>query len=531
MSRNGAFVVESRYDDGERIWDWRENAVVGRVLADRSNQVVADSGKLFLTASGGGKLVALRFPGGPEDTLHRRLEVPVGHVLATTVSGDVVVFTDDKSGIFAWTPGRQPEVRKLVDNSAEVHGRVEISANGRVLVVADDKKITVFGSPDLASRWTLELPLLIIEAPHVGPIRERWIKVPPANSSEALVEDSDIQERVPLNDIRCIRETPIAWKPGNFVRTVHMRGAGLPEFPAGGDATSTIPTVDALALSPSGDRLALAWGDLVWVYDVKSRRRVARFSMGYAQGNFLGLESLREYAAHVDNLMFDEDGTRLNILTDKTALWSWAEPEAEPRSVAQFVWNYPMRGQASFFLSVAQGKTMFHGDGKDMLTISVEGNLAAISSNDAYLAITDSVASSGNDSNSWARLRIVDVSRNKVVSEFRSEGKFVSIVFSPDAHAVGASGADNGVRVWDIQTGKEMARIPAQKRALAGIGFIGSDTFFTATLGSSIMNLHPIGSDKLIAEICRRSVRNLREDEWLQYLGDKGHPPACPNLH
>jgi hypothetical protein len=116
----------------------------------------------------------------------------------------------------------------------------------------------------------------------------------------------------------------------------------------------------------------------------------------------------------------------------------------------------------------------------------------------------------------------------RAIATINHPGGDNSCVFSADSRLFATSGADV-VRVWETATQVEIARIEhaSDVRALV----FSARGKYLATIGfkdvSRVWLLQPAD---LIDVACARLTRNLTEDEWRGYFGDKPYRPTCPNI-
>src|SRR5262249_49609601 len=100
--------------------------------------------------------------------------------------------------------------------------------------------------------------------------------------------------------------------------------------------------------------------------------------------------------------------------------------------------------------------------------------------------------------------------------------------FSEDGRLVIGLGSDGVVRVWEISTGREIGRVFGN-----GVAFAQRSNVLMTVAESDPRRVvfSQIGASTLIEEICRRSVRNLTESEWRDYIPSEPTRATCPNLH
>jgi WD40 repeat protein len=100
------------------------------------------------------------------------------------------------------------------------------------------------------------------------------------------------------------------------------------------------------------------------------------------------------------------------------------------------------------------------------------------------------------------------------------------IAFTPDRRTI-ASAADEGLQLWDIETGRARgARLQGTTRSL-GVA-ISSDGFVVAAAGdqaTTVWDLHP---DRPITLACRIANRNLAQAEWERFPLTPDSSPRPP---
>ena len=116
-----------------------------------------------------------------------------------------------------------------------------------------------------------------------------------------------------------------------------------------------------------------------------------------------------------------------------------------------------------------------------------------------------------------------------------------SVAISPDSQLIATGSTDGTARIWELDGGRELARLP-HSSAVLGVRFSPDGRFLaTASYAQPFKSLYarrdivprlwPLQSQSLLDEACTRLSRDLDQAERRQYLGarDLGET-ACTNL-
>jgi WD40 repeat protein len=115
-------------------------------------------------------------------------------------------------------------------------------------------------------------------------------------------------------------------------------------------------------------------------------------------------------------------------------------------------------------------------------------------------------------------------------NELRFDGPPTSLAWSPDSQTLASGHVDGVVRVWDVATGREIARVKFHIDVVKALAFSpGGEWLASAGYDGKLVVWRPRTED-LMTEACSRLTRNLTLEEWQQYLGEEKYEETCPYL-
>lgn len=125
-----------------------------------------------------------------------------------------------------------------------------------------------------------------------------------------------------------------------------------------------------------------------------------------------------------------------------------------------------------------------------------------------------------------------DPSANPIVLRGQ-EGAITALAFSPDGHWLATGSWDKSVRLWDLSSKIDVANplvLNGYKSPIHVIYFSLKWHWLIAIAELGKISLTSLDVDYLADLACRTAGRNLSQDEWQQYLGDRPYGKTCPNL-
>ena len=94
--------------------------------------------------------------------------------------------------------------------------------------------------------------------------------------------------------------------------------------------------------------------------------------------------------------------------------------------------------------------------------------------------------------------------------------------------------ADRYVRIWDMSTRQELARL-AHDLNVYSVSLSPDGTGVLTTAGKvmslwDVKDIRLAPEEQLVAEACARLFRNFTQEEWARLVGPEPYLKTCPNL-
>jgi WD40 repeat protein len=122
-----------------------------------------------------------------------------------------------------------------------------------------------------------------------------------------------------------------------------------------------------------------------------------------------------------------------------------------------------------------------------------------------------------------------EAANGREVARIAHESWVQTIAFSPDSQWLATGSGDYAVRVWEVATGRELAHM-VHGGPIHAVAFSPDGQRIASASWDSTARVWLWRPETLIAEACARLTRNLTQEEWRQYMGEKPYHKTCANL-
>ncbi|MFZ1431689.1 MAG: TIR domain-containing protein [Geminicoccaceae bacterium] len=537
FSGDGKFLATAHRIDGVVVWDWKTRSIFGRPLHDSDVTGLALVGNRLFTAARDGNIVVWDL--GATAFTEDRMFSGDTRLAQLAPNGDVIAASTDENEFAIWTSSGQD----LLTRNATVDA-VDFDAESNTMLVVSRQRATLFSLRPLVRRTHQEFPGTIAERDIDGAHLTVDRAVSP--EFEHLLPSATSLEKVPLVDLTREERTVIVPQEQIDRRLSFTRVSNPDSFNDQGaeilyPRRSSVCCIDA-QLSPDGKMVAVSSFDWVWLFDASDMRMLGRTALGYERtirgaSPWLEQEGERQSRessnspASVDQMWFSADSRHLMTVTENGVIWRLSTDTYDNvvagRAIGKIVRSPEVIASANSGRIQIADSNWSH-----VRELKMNGELLAISMDGRYLAIKQLVEKEdavrtevlGGFNPGDYRLIVVDCATGREIRTFYHGADLNSANFSSIGNLIAVSASDGIIRVWEVDTGREVMRSAATD-IFDVTGFIEDRALVVR--GEKRMSILPLGVDNLIEEICRRSIRNLTEAEWRDYFEGEDWRRTC----
>lgn len=288
------------------------------------------------------------------------------------------------------------------------------------------------------------------------------------------------------------------WDLVDGVPVLDVRGQGAPA------------DVDQVAFSDDGERL-ISLAHAVHIWDLATGSEIGRTSLG----SFGGAADL------------SPDGTRLAVGDSSSDLTVWDVATVEPVMSANhdsMITSVAISPDGDFVAATGPPSTVARvwriSDSDVVRTIAVDASNGLLKV--AFHPDGDRIMTAGRDGS----VRFWRLGDGAEVGRLLQGNTILDLDLTADGRFMATTSADYVVRVWSLESNSLVGLVPhaAATQSLA----LGTDGKLLATVdANNQLSVWRLDQERLLADACERVDRNLRWDEWQQYLGDAAYRRTC----
>jgi eukaryotic-like serine/threonine-protein kinase len=161
--------------------------------------------------------------------------------------------------------------------------------------------------------------------------------------------------------------------------------------------------------------------------------------------------------------------------------------------------------------------------GRPLTRYSAKVHSIAFSPNGGTLAV-----GWGGDTSGYSHTALLDLADHQWLGQ---DFKGHTMVFSPDGKTLATGGWDeNAIMLWDLDAKQLIGQGLGHASTIANLAFAPDGRVLASSSVDGGILLWDVSVEKRQERACRRANRNLTQDEWHQYFGNRVYRKTCPNI-
>ncbi len=268
-----------------------------------------------------------------------------------------------------------------------------------------------------------------------------------------------------------------------------------------------IKRIGSVSFSPDGKTIASASVDnTVKLWNINSAK---------------GIKTLTGYTARVNNISFSPDGKTLAVASDNNTVKLWdinsgkgvKKLKKHTKRVNHLSFSLDSKILASASLDDTV-KLWNANTGREIKTLwgykSLVRFSSTVGSKILFEAFSECSVSFSNDAKTFAvtsddnMVKLWDVNSSRELKTLKGHTMFVrDITFSPDSKTLASASADRTVKLWDINSGKEIKTLEGHASNVNSVSFSPDGKTLASASGDKTIVLWNLDLDDLLVKGCR----------------------------
>lgn len=568
FSRDGDWLIGSTEQEGAAAWSWRASRVFARASdgGETRDVKLSEDGWYLFTEALHASIRAWEMP-SPADVGAREFprSDPSAQIIGLKSSRDssVMAVNLNYGGIVVW----EVATDRTLYTSKPGSYSMDLSADGKTLAVADDEVLSLIelATSKVSQRIPITRGYIDYQSPDHPDRRARVFWMDPTDAVPRLFDSAEFTEEVPSGegldgatlpapkDLPRIQRKVLILPPATY-KTGRQTSVGFGrDLPAYRDSatgkdwrfSSMGGHIHRIKLSSDGERVGVSTLDYLFVFDVKSGRRLARIALGYAlerpivPKSWAGRsEPLPEgdtpdgrirRTAFIGDFWFQQNEQELLVSAGGmtgSRFWRWVlRPDGTAQgSILPLDPHHSLLAMAPGLMAMEKDGQIqiLHLDGTPQRTIPAKGSPFKLSEEGRLLVLRTS-------QDGWDSLAIWNLQTGALIGTIGQLPAVMDAILSADGEYILITGEDTETRLYRISDATEQARIPQTDRYWDVLALDAHARFVISHRSDDkFVTITPLRSEDLLSAACARTLRSLTPTEWQHSLADEPVRPTCP---